>query len=132
MERVKKQWIDSNPAPKDTWYDSYINTNKLKAASSKGKEKVGISVLDLNWRTPASTLRLIDHVSKFTLGSSDHQVFQSPNDESMSKPEQKELRKKTEVVYLKPISDPMKVFSDDESKQLQVETSVHTLKDSKQ
>jgi len=128
MERVKKQWIDSNPTPKDTWYDSYINTNKLKAASSKGKEKVGISVLDLNWRTPASTLRLIDHVSKFTLGSSDHQVFQSPNDESMSKLEQKELRKKTEVVYLKPISDPMKVLSDDESKQYQVETLARELK----
>ena len=127
MERVKKQWIDSNLVPKDTWYDSYINKNKLEAASSTEKEKVGISVLDLNWRTPASTLRLIDHVSKITLGS-DHQVFQSPNDESMPKSEQKKLRKKTEVVYLKPISDPMKVFSDDESKQLQVETLARELK----
>ena len=128
MERVKKQWIDSNPAPKDTWYDSYINKNKFEAVSSTEKEKIGISVLDLNWRTPASTLRLIDNVSKITLGSSDHQVFQSPNDESMPKPEQKELRKKTEVVYLKPISDPMKVLSDDESKQYQVETLARELK----
>lgn len=127
MERVKKQWLDSNPAPKGTWYDSHITTNQLPTESvSTDKEKTGISVLDLNWRTPASTLRLIDHVSSTTLGLN-HQAFQSPDDNLMAKPSQENLRDKTEVVFLKPKCDPGIPLSDNELKQLKVETLAREL-----
>ncbi|MFM7097189.1 MAG: UvrD-helicase domain-containing protein [Gemmataceae bacterium] len=126
MERVKRQWMDSNPAPKATWYDSHIEKNNSGGASSNAREKIGISVLDLNWRTPASILRLIDHASRTTLGA-DHQAFHSPDEKSMSNPKNTDLRKKTEVVYLKPMTDLTKSLTGDESRQLQVQTLAREL-----